>query len=92
MLIEHDDLIIDKGENYISVFLKGDMGENARLKMTQQEDGDVVLSIYTVPDKNGIQNSIEFCTFSGGGRYPIVAQKLREIINSLQLIVKNGGK
>ena len=34
--------------------------------------------------KLGLQSdSIEFCSISGGGRHPVIAQKIREIIKAL---------
>ena len=61
--------------------IQGDMGEPSRLQLLQQPDGDVVLTIYN--PEAGIIESIEFCSSSGGGRLPVVAQKLREIIKAL---------
>jgi len=61
--------------------IQGDMGEDSRLQLLQQADGDVILTIYN-PGK-GILESIEFCTSNGGGRYPMIASKLRELITRL---------
>ena len=61
--------------------IEGDMGEGSRLQLLQQSDGDVVLTIYN-PGK-GILESIEFCTSNGGGRYPMIASKLRALITWL---------
>lgn len=78
-------IINNKGTAHQTVIIKdieGDMGEDERLQMTQQPDGDVVLTLYN-PDK-GVIGSIEFCTSNGGGRYPVIAKKLRELIAELE--------
>ncbi len=61
--------------------IKGDMGKAETLKLIQQEDGDVIISIYS--PSNGKIACLEFCTSNGGGRYPIIAKKLRELISEL---------
>ena len=61
--------------------IEGDMGESTRMQLLQQPDGDVILSLYN-SDK-GTRDSIEFCSSSGGGRQPIIAKGLREIIRYL---------
>jgi len=61
--------------------IKGDMGETARLRLLVQADGDVVLTFYDV-EKRFI-DSLEFCSSNGGGRYPIIAKKLRELVAEL---------
>ena len=63
--------------------IEGDMGEDTRLQLIQQADGDVVLCLYD-PTKGSI-DSIEFCTSSGGGRHPWIAKKLREMIANFQI-------
>jgi len=63
--------------------IEGDMGEDTRLQLLQQSDGDVVLCLYN-PTKGTI-DSIEFCSSSGGGKYPWIAKKLREIIANFQV-------
>lgn len=78
MIVERTD-----GGTIIIKDIAGDMGQNTRLTLLQQPDGDVIISIYTLPDFSGISNSIEFCSSSGGGRFPIIAQKVREIIKAL---------
>ena len=58
--------------------IKGDMGEPARLRLLVQADGDVVLTFYNT--EKGFIDSLEFCSSNGGGRYPIIAKKLRELV------------
>ena len=58
--------------------IQGDMGEDTRLHLMQQPDGDVILVLTNV-EKLTV-DSIEFCSSSGGGHYPWLTQKLREII------------
>jgi len=60
----------------------GDAGVDTRLQLIQQADGDVVLALYN-PTK-GSNDCIEFCSSSGGGRYPWIAEKLREMIANFQ--------
>ncbi len=76
--------INDKGttnETIIIYDIRGDMGEECRLTLLQQPDGDVVIGIGE-PGKRGA--SIEFCTSRGGGHTPIIALKLRELIAELK--------
>lgn len=61
--------------------IEGDMGEVARLRLLVQADGDVVLTLYNTKKK--FIDSLEFCSSSGGGRYPIIAKKLRELVAEL---------
>jgi len=61
--------------------IEGDMGEGTRMQLLQQPDGDVIITLYN-PEK-GIIESIEFCSSSGGGRRPIIAQRLRDLIHDL---------
>jgi len=61
--------------------IEGDMGEDTRLQLIQQSDGDVVVTLYNT--KAGMMDSIEFCTSGGGGRLPVIAVRLRELIRSL---------
>ena len=67
--------------------IQGDMGEAERMQLLQQPDGDVILSLYNV--EKGQTGSIEFCTRHGGGRYPIIAKKLRELIAELVKLDKS---
>ena len=64
------------------VDLQGDMGEDISLRLLQQPDGDVILSIFPTSGPERAYQ-VEFCTSNGGGRYPIVAKKLRELIKEL---------
>ncbi|KKL45707.1 hypothetical protein LCGC14_2352960 [marine sediment metagenome] len=61
--------------------IQGDMGETERMQLLQQPDGDVIVTLYNA--EKGRIGSIEFCTKTGGGRYPIIAKKLRELIAEL---------
>ena len=61
--------------------IQGDMGESERMQLLQQPDGDVIVTLYDV--EKGQIGSIEFCTSNGGGRYPVIAKKLRELIAEL---------
>jgi len=61
--------------------IQGDMGETERMQLLQGPDGDVMLTMYNV-EKQQI-GSIEFCTSNGGGRYPVIAKKLRELVAEL---------
>ena len=70
---EHQQIIIKD--------IEGDMGEDTRLQLIQQPDGDVVLTLFNTT--KGIIDSIEFCSSSGGGRRPIIAQRLRDLIRDL---------
>lgn len=58
--------------------IQGDMGEDTRLHLIQQPDGDVIV-VMTNTEKHTM-DSIEFCSSSGGGHYPWLTSKLREII------------
>ena len=61
--------------------IEGDVGEDDRMQLLQQPDGDVIISLYN-PARGQIA-SIEFCTSNGGGRHPVIAKKLRELIAEL---------
>jgi len=60
--------------------IQGDMGEDERLFLIQQPDGDVIVGIQTPKQLY----SVEFCSSSGGGRNPMIAKKLRELISGLR--------
>ena len=77
-------IINNKGTAHQTVIIKdieGDMGEDERLQMLQQPDGDVVLTLYN-PEK-GVIGSIEFCSGGGGGGQPFFTKKLRECMAAL---------
>lgn len=62
--------------------IQGDMRESAsRMQLLQRPDGDVILSVYNVERQQ--TGSIRFCTRQGGGQYPVIAKKLRELIAEL---------
>ena len=71
-----------KGEANIACIIRnieGDMGEEEKLSLTLQEDGDVIVTVST---KTNLY-SVEFCTSAGGGRRPVIAKKLRELMAEL---------
>ncbi len=55
-----------------------DMG-HVKMNLMQQSDGDVILTL----SDGETTLSAEYCTLSGGGRNPIIAKKLRELIKEL---------
>ncbi len=62
--------------------IQGDMRESAsRMQLLQRPDGDVILSVYNAERRQS--GSIRFCTRQGGGQYPVIAKKLRELIAEL---------
>ena len=69
----------DANISFIVSDIEGDMGEAERLFLLVQADGDVVIGISTPRQLY----SIEFCTSNGGGRRPIIAKKLRELVAEL---------
>lgn len=74
--------------------IEGDMGEPITMFLIQQGDGDVIIG-FSDPSGNIIKHcliSMEFCTNNGGGRYPIIAKKLRELIAELLKQDNPGGK
>jgi hypothetical protein len=77
-------LIQDEGTIHQTITVKdicGDMGESERMQLIQQSDGDICLTFYD-SGKHYI-GSLEFCTMHGGGRYPVIAEKFRELIQEL---------
>lgn len=71
---EHQQIIIKD--------IEGDMGESTRMELIQQPDGDVIVMLYPISGSERAY-SIEFCTSGGGGRLPVIAVRLRELIRSL---------
>jgi len=72
------------GEGNVSFIIsgiEGDMGERATMTLIQQADGDVLLRLSD--DEAGRSMKIEFCSSSGGGQRPIIAQRLRDLIRDL---------
>lgn len=59
--------------------MEGDMGEEDKLFLLQEPDGDVIVGIQTPKQLY----SVQFCSSSGGGRNPVIAKKLRELIAEL---------
>lgn len=73
-----------KGEANVSfkvVDIDGDMGEDTKMDLIQQADGDVIVILHT-PERGSL--SVEFCSSCGGGRIPTIANKLRELIAELR--------
>lgn len=68
----------------------GDMGEDTVLGLTQQSDGDVILSLTN--KVTGQRMAVEFCTFDGGGRQPWIARMLRELLEMACLTEARGAK
>ena len=62
--------------------INGDMGEATRMGLIQQADGDVIVSL--ADSTRGVVLSIEFCTAAGGGKYPHIAEKLRELVTAIR--------
>ncbi|GAI01442.1 unnamed protein product, partial [marine sediment metagenome] len=60
--------------------IEGDMGEEDKLFLIQEPDGDVIIGIQTPKQLY----SVQFCSSSGGGRIPAIAKKLRELIAELR--------
>ncbi len=79
--------IQDERQNYGNLHItgiEGDMGESTRLNLLLQPDGDIIVSIYEI--KDGLKMpalSIEFCATSGGGRNPIIARMLGQLVSKL---------
>ena len=65
--------------------LRGDMGETT-LSMIIQQDGDVCLSL-TDPQKGTVD--IEFCTFTGGGKNPLLTEAFRNFTRTLADQIEN---
>jgi hypothetical protein len=65
--------------------IEGDMGEEVRMGLLLQADGDVVVTLQKVEGRLVLPGlSIEFCSVgSGGGRNPEIVKGLREIIQRL---------
>ena len=74
--------------DYIIREIPDDMGDPEEMTIIEQSDGDVVV-VMTHPQR-GVMLSMEFCTRLGGGRYPIIAQKLRELVAELRKELPNG--
>ena len=66
-----------------------DMSPTGRLVLTQQEDGDIVLSIIPDPEdskKYYRDNTVEFCTgCGGGGQSPHTMKALRNLMDAMLL-------
>jgi len=63
---------------------KEDMSPDGRLRVFQQDDGDVIISI--VPSSDGIKMlpSAEFCTRSGGGRSPHTRKAILALMEAMR--------
>lgn len=78
------------GNTIIVDDISPDMGEDLRMKLIQQEDGDVIISLYSTDHKHAIHNmTVEFCTLQGGGKNPVIAKKLRELVTALMDLKPN---
>lgn len=66
-----------------SVVRQEDMSPTGRLRVTQQADGDVIV---TATDGKGNQTSVEFCSItSGGGQSPRTLKALRDLYIAMEL-------
>lgn len=65
------------------------MSESTRLRLVEQTDGDVILSI--ADSQRGVVLGIEFCAGTGGGKEPEFTAKLREAIAALVIKHSSSG-
>ena len=66
--------------------IEGDMGEEVKMNLCVEEDGDVILSL--IHQRRG-KMDIQFCTGGpGGGKNPEITRRLRELAEFLA----EGGK
>lgn len=62
-----------------------DMSPLGRLRVFQQDDGDMIIAIVPDPNANSWERgSVEFCTKAGGGRSP----RTRKAIQDLMLAIE----
>ena len=59
--------------------IEGDMGEDEKLFLIQEPDGDVIVGIQTPKQLY----SVHFCSSSRGGQWPVIAKKLRGLVRDL---------
>lgn len=61
--------------------LEDDMGEQTQMDLLVEEDGDVIVTLRG--HNAALALSMQFCTRMGGGRYPVISAKLRELVKIL---------
>lgn len=63
-----------------------DMNPDDRLRIMQQEDGDMIVSIVTLPKEPYINSTmaVEFCTRAGGGRSPKTLLALKALMEAMK--------
>lgn len=70
-----------------SVFRIEDMSRKGRLKIIQQDDGDIIVAVQS--EENGLLmpgDSVEFCSIgSGGGRSEHTLAALRNLMVAMEL-------
>lgn len=63
-----------------------DMSSRGRLRVIQQDDGDIIVAVQSMEDgclQNG--DSVEFCTgFSGGGKSPNTLNALYALMDAIK--------
>ena len=60
-----------------------DMGQRGRLRVLQQDDGDMLVAVVEDPegDHGGIMVGVEFCT--SGGKSPKTLEALRNLMQAM---------
>jgi hypothetical protein len=59
------------------------MSPTGSLELLEQEDGDIIVVVRDEHER-GFGQSVEFCTFAGGGRSPQTLQALRKLAIAMQ--------
>ena len=60
-----------------------DMSRDGKLRLIQQEDGDIIVSVINSEDK--FMPSVEFCSIHcGGGRSPHTIKALRNLMKAMK--------
>ena len=61
-----------------------DMSPDGRLRLLQQEDGDVIVAIVPASDSRRPMVEVEFCSCgAGGGQSPKTLEALRNLITAM---------
>ncbi len=62
-----------------------DMSPKGKLKLLQQDDGDIIVVVIPDPDsRDKLFPSAEFCTHMGGGQSPNVLKALRGLMEAIE--------
>lgn len=72
--------------NVIMVDRKEDMSPDGFLRLTMEEDGDVIVSVASGEPNGGVDRfaDVQFCTsFGGGGASPKTHKALRELMRAM---------